>query len=90
MGKNLREKHSGISNENEVEGGGGCAWGLLHIIKYHHWRHVKKRLSHRTRYLPGNHILTQIFVFIFGFHSILFNKSVFQAKTQVILKFLES
>lgn len=61
MGKNLREKRSwSRNNENE----GGCVWGLLHIIKYHHWRHVKKRLTHKTRYIAGNPILPLHFYFI--------------------------
>ncbi|KAM6574615.1 hypothetical protein CsatA_022942 [Cannabis sativa] len=54
MGKNLRQKGSIISlrsNENE----GGHAWGLLHIIKYHHWRRVKKKLTQKNPSLVENH-----------------------------------
>ncbi|PON76127.1 hypothetical protein TorRG33x02_243290 [Trema orientale] len=58
MGKNLRDKHSGISSTSDQNdaAAGGCAWGLLHIIKYHHWRHVKKRLTHKRPRLSGNDV----------------------------------
>ncbi|PON38570.1 hypothetical protein PanWU01x14_311520 [Parasponia andersonii] len=51
---------SSTSDQNDAAagGGGGCAWGLLHIIKYHHWRHVKIRLTHKRPHLsdPGNDV----------------------------------
>ncbi|PQQ06861.1 uncharacterized protein Pyn_32988 [Prunus yedoensis var. nudiflora] len=42
MGKNLRDKNSNNPSGNEHSA--GCVWGLLHIMKYHHWHYVKKRL----------------------------------------------
>ncbi|XP_027364437.1 uncharacterized protein LOC113871542 [Abrus precatorius] len=48
MGKRIREKESGMSNGNSSHPTHpGRVWGILHIIKYHHWRHVKRRLTHR-------------------------------------------
>ncbi|XP_015582786.1 uncharacterized protein LOC8268287 isoform X1 [Ricinus communis] len=44
MGKNLQHSNSPISIQNS---GPGCMWGVLHILKYHHWRYIKKRLPYR-------------------------------------------
>ncbi|GAV69459.1 DUF4378 domain-containing protein [Cephalotus follicularis] len=50
MGKNRRNKSSatGIAIENYHP---GCVWkwNLLHLLKYNHWYHVKKRLPHNRR-----------------------------------------
>ncbi|CAN6723893.1 unnamed protein product [Malus baccata var. baccata] len=45
MGKNLRDKNPNNSSGNEHSP--GCVWGLLHMMKYHHWHYVKKRLVHK-------------------------------------------
>ncbi|XP_016647569.1 PREDICTED: uncharacterized protein LOC103340900 [Prunus mume] len=45
MGKNLRDENSNNPSGNEHSA--GCVWGLLHIMKYHHWHYVKKRLVHK-------------------------------------------
>ncbi|KAL5067020.1 hypothetical protein RYX36_017907 [Vicia faba] len=48
MGKRVRDKESGISNGiNSHHTHAGRVWGILHIIKYHHWRHVKRRITQR-------------------------------------------
>ncbi|CAK8570511.1 unnamed protein product [Lathyrus sativus] len=48
MGKRVRDKESGISNGvNSHPTHPGRVWGILHIIKYHHWRQVKRRITHR-------------------------------------------
>lgn len=55
MGKRVREKQSAIHHH----GNGshhthpGRVWGILHIIKYHHWRHVKRRLTTHRRHGGG-------------------------------------
>ncbi|KAF3449194.1 hypothetical protein FNV43_RR09922 [Rhamnella rubrinervis] len=46
MGKNLQQKNSGISSQNNTWHA-GCAWGMFHVINYHQWRHVKKRLNYK-------------------------------------------
>ncbi|KAI5325622.1 hypothetical protein L3X38_034696 [Prunus dulcis] len=45
MGKNLRDENSNNPSGNEHSA--GCVWGLLHVMKYHHWHYVKKRLVHK-------------------------------------------
>ncbi|CAK7333861.1 unnamed protein product [Dovyalis caffra] len=45
MGKNLENHSSGISIENNHP---GCVWSVLHILKYHHWRYIKKKLHHKS------------------------------------------
>ncbi|KAM1648367.1 hypothetical protein ACFX1Q_010392 [Malus domestica] len=47
MGKNLRDKNPNNPSGNEHSS--GCVWGLLHIMKYHHWHYVKKRQVHKRR-----------------------------------------
>ncbi|RDX76886.1 Protein TRM32, partial [Mucuna pruriens] len=50
MGKRIRDKESALSNANSNSGHHthpGRVWGILHVIKYHHWRQVKRRLTHR-------------------------------------------
>ncbi|XP_020535817.1 uncharacterized protein LOC105636374 isoform X2 [Jatropha curcas] len=45
MGK---EQHSSpVPDRNHSNTSAGCMWGVLHILKYHHWRHIKKRLPHK-------------------------------------------
>ena len=47
MRKRIRDKES-VSNEiNSQHTHPGRVWGILHIIKYHHWRHVKRRITHK-------------------------------------------
>ncbi|OIW06865.1 hypothetical protein TanjilG_19514 [Lupinus angustifolius] len=45
MGKRIREKQSAMPHGNDTHP--GRVWGILHVIKYHHWRHVKRRLTHK-------------------------------------------
>ncbi|KAE9617568.1 hypothetical protein Lalb_Chr03g0036731 [Lupinus albus] len=45
MGKRILEKQSAMPHGNDAHA--GRVWGILHVIKYHHWRHVKKRLTHK-------------------------------------------
>ncbi|KAJ1401718.1 hypothetical protein SESBI_28612 [Sesbania bispinosa] len=48
MGKRIREKEGATSNGvNCHPTHPGRVWGILHVIKYHHWRHVKRRLTYR-------------------------------------------
>ncbi|KAJ7950326.1 Protein TRM32 [Quillaja saponaria] len=49
MGKQMRNKQSAsaMSFENAHPSNPRCAWSILHIIRYNHWRQVKKRLVHR-------------------------------------------
>lgn len=56
MGKRIRDKECGISNGiNSHHTHPGRVWGILHIIKYHHWRHVKRRLTHKRNGVGGRH-----------------------------------
>ncbi|GKV05819.1 hypothetical protein SLEP1_g17785 [Rubroshorea leprosula] len=41
MGKHLRNKSAGISFQNHHP---GCMWGILHVLKYHNWPYIKKRV----------------------------------------------
>uniref|UniRef100_A0A2C9V997 DUF4378 domain-containing protein n=2 Tax=Manihot esculenta TaxID=3983 RepID=A0A2C9V997_MANES len=45
MGKNLQQGGPEIIGKSRSTP--GCMWGVLHILKYHHWRHIKKRLPHK-------------------------------------------
>ncbi|CAL0303147.1 unnamed protein product [Lupinus luteus] len=45
MGKRIREKQSAMHHGNDTHP--GRVWGILHVIKYHHWRHVKRRITHK-------------------------------------------
>ncbi|XP_050379459.1 uncharacterized protein LOC126796772 [Argentina anserina] len=47
MGRKMRGKQS--SDETGTGNNQGCAWGMLHIMKYHHWHYVKKRLVYKKR-----------------------------------------
>lgn len=47
MGKQIREKECALPNRNSHHTHPGRVWGILHVIKYHHWRQVKRRLTHR-------------------------------------------
>ncbi|CAJ1967928.1 unnamed protein product [Sphenostylis stenocarpa] len=50
MGKRIHEKECLLSSGNANSSHHthpGRVWGILHVIKYHHWRQVKRRLSHR-------------------------------------------
>lgn len=54
MANEMREKKPGISSSDREQTGGGCSGGVLHMIKYHHWRHFMKRVTHhKTRHLLG-------------------------------------
>lgn len=56
MGKRIRDKELAMSNGiNSHHTHPGRVWGILHIIKYHHWRHVKRRLTHRRHGGGGRH-----------------------------------
>jgi hypothetical protein len=57
MGKRIRNnKEVGVSNGIHCHHTHpGRVWGILHIIKYHHWRHVKRRISHRRHCNGGSH-----------------------------------
>lgn len=44
MRKHMRRKHSAAAFENAHP---GCMWGILQVLDYHHWRHVKKMLPLR-------------------------------------------
>lgn len=45
MGKNLEHHSSSVSIENNHP---GCMWSILHVLKYHHWRYIKKKLHHNS------------------------------------------
>ncbi|KAI9380477.1 hypothetical protein POPTR_016G095500v4 [Populus trichocarpa] len=45
MGKNLEHHSSSVSIENNHP---GCMWSILHVLKYHHWRYIKKKLHHKS------------------------------------------
>ncbi|KAL2326582.1 hypothetical protein Fmac_025640 [Flemingia macrophylla] len=50
MRRRFREKECALSSENcpsSCHTHPGRVWGILHLMKYHHLRHVKKRLTHR-------------------------------------------
>ncbi|TKY53612.1 TRM32 protein [Spatholobus suberectus] len=50
MGKRFCEKECALSNGNcnsSHHTHPGRVWGILHVMKYHHWRHVKRRLTHK-------------------------------------------
>ncbi|KAG4909709.1 hypothetical protein JHK87_055825 [Glycine soja] len=47
MGKQIREKECALPNRNSHHTHPGRVWGILHVIKYHHWRQVKRRLTRR-------------------------------------------
>ncbi|XP_019414417.1 PREDICTED: uncharacterized protein LOC109326185 [Lupinus angustifolius] len=54
MGKRIRDKESALPNENATHHAHpGRVWGILHIIKYHHWRHVKRRLTQKRHGCAG-------------------------------------
>ncbi|KAJ6316234.1 hypothetical protein OIU78_019501 [Salix suchowensis] len=45
MGKNSEHHNSSVSIENNHP---GCMWSILHVLKYHHWRYIKKKLHHKS------------------------------------------
>ncbi|KAJ6750193.1 hypothetical protein OIU85_000795 [Salix viminalis] len=45
MGKNSEHHDSSVSIENNHP---GCMWSILHVLKYHHWRYIKKKLHHKS------------------------------------------
>ncbi|KAF2288682.1 hypothetical protein GH714_010417 [Hevea brasiliensis] len=45
MGRNLQQANSTIIGKSRPST--GCMWGVLHILKYQQWRHIKKRLPYR-------------------------------------------
>ncbi|KAI4338160.1 hypothetical protein L6164_016504 [Bauhinia variegata] len=47
MGKQIKEKDSCTSPGHCNTNSHNRVWGILHIMKHHQWRHVKKRLMHR-------------------------------------------
>ncbi|KAI4346057.1 hypothetical protein L6164_013139 [Bauhinia variegata] len=47
MGKQTKEKHSGMSPESSSQPTG--VWGIQHIMKYYQWRQVKKKFMHRKQ-----------------------------------------
>ncbi|KAK7356913.1 hypothetical protein VNO80_16193 [Phaseolus coccineus] len=50
MGKRIREKEYSLPSRNSNSSHHthpGRVWGILHVLKYHHWRQVKRRLTHR-------------------------------------------
>ncbi|XP_004305205.1 PREDICTED: uncharacterized protein LOC101314974 [Fragaria vesca subsp. vesca] len=51
MGRKLREKQPSNATGSPGTGNnqGSCVWGMLHIMKYHHWHYVKKRLVYKKR-----------------------------------------
>ncbi|KAE9621196.1 hypothetical protein Lalb_Chr01g0011091 [Lupinus albus] len=54
MGKRIRDKQSALPNGNATHPAHpGRVWGILHIIKYHHWRHVKRRLIQKKHGCAG-------------------------------------
>lgn len=72
MGKRIQNKEVGMSSGiNSHHTHPGRVWGILHVIKYHHWRHVKRRITHRRHcsYDAGKHVwLIQInYHFILAF-----------------------
>ncbi|GAU34861.1 hypothetical protein TSUD_19410 [Trifolium subterraneum] len=56
MRKRIRDnKEVGVSNGMHCHHTHpGRVWGILHVIKYHHWRHVKRRITPR-RCNGGSH-----------------------------------
>ncbi|KAJ9180722.1 hypothetical protein P3X46_008934 [Hevea brasiliensis] len=46
MGRNLQQANSTIIGKSRPST--GCMWGVLHILKYQQWRHIKKRLPYRS------------------------------------------
>ncbi|XP_057970902.1 uncharacterized protein LOC131159763 [Malania oleifera] len=44
MGKHLRRKRFGVPFRSNHP---GCTWGILHMLDYHRWNHVKKMLPHK-------------------------------------------
>ncbi|CAL0328387.1 unnamed protein product [Lupinus luteus] len=54
MGKRIRDKQSALPNGNATHHAHpGRVWGILHIIKYHHWRHVKRKLTQKRHGCAG-------------------------------------
>ncbi|MED6151623.1 hypothetical protein PIB30_084248 [Stylosanthes scabra] len=51
MGKNMGVKESELASASSVssheQSHPGKVWGILHVIKYHNWRHVKRKHSHK-------------------------------------------
>lgn len=50
MGKRIREKECALPSRNcssSHHTHQGRVWGILHVIKYHHWRPVKRRITNR-------------------------------------------
>ncbi|QCE06183.1 hypothetical protein DEO72_LG9g1194 [Vigna unguiculata] len=50
MGRRIREKECALPSRNSSSSHHthpGRVWGILHVIKYHHWRQVKRRLTTR-------------------------------------------
>jgi len=57
MGKRIPEKEYALPSRNGNSSHHthpGRVWGILHVLKYHHWRQVKRRLTHR-RHDSGRH-----------------------------------
>ncbi|KAL1330420.1 hypothetical protein HN51_047648 [Arachis hypogaea] len=56
MGKHIGEKESELSSasSSHQQNHPGRVWGIFHVMKYHHWRHVKRKHSHK-KHDDGRH-----------------------------------